>query len=104
MSNRVSISMVILGVPGSTPSLHQMNIRSTLLLVSFVACLFLPACGQRENVDSGVNIVRLFDIFEADDLAGNVSLATAGWERTAWQASEMASWQQSPAGNSERVP
>ncbi|MDA7633203.1 sulfatase-like hydrolase/transferase [bacterium] len=70
-----------------------MNIRSTLLLVSFVACLFLPACGQRENVDSGVNIVRLFDIFEADDLAGNVSLATAGWERTAWQASEMASWQ-----------
>ena len=51
------------------------------------------SCGQREMGDSDVEIIRLFDIFEDDDLSGNVSLANAGWECTAWQAAEMTSWQ-----------
>ena len=76
-----------------------MKIRRTLFLASFVCCLFLSACRQQDVAESGVSIVRLFDIFEEDDLVGNVSLATAGWERTAWQASEMSPWQVS-----EEVP
>jgi choline-sulfatase len=69
-----------------------MKIRDSLLLVGFVVCLFLSACGKQDAADNEVSIVRLFDIFEEDDLTGNVSLATAGWERTAWQASEMSPW------------
>jgi len=76
-----------------------MKNSSTLLRASFVVCLFLSACSQQDGTDNDVSIVRLFDIFEEGDLVGNVSLATAGWERTAWQASEMAPWQVS-----EEVP
>lgn len=70
-----------------------MKISSTLRLAFFVPCLFLLSCGQREVGNNSVSIVRLFDIFEEDDLSGNVSLANAGWERTVWQASEMKPWQ-----------
>ena len=70
-----------------------MKTRDSFLFVCLLACLLLLACSPQDAVENDVRIVRLFDIFEEDDLTGNVSLATAGWERTAWQASEMVPWE-----------
>ena len=59
-----------------------------------VLCISLAGCAKKASSGSEISVIRLFDIFEEEDLEGNVSLSNAGWERTLWRAREMSPWQE----------
>jgi arylsulfatase A-like enzyme len=70
-----------------------MKTNNAPLLAGLACCLFLSACGQPETSQTNAGVVRLFDIFETDDLVGKVTAAEAGWKPTAWTAASMTPWQ-----------
>ncbi|MDA1272740.1 MAG: sulfatase [Verrucomicrobia bacterium] len=70
-----------------------MKTNNSLILSGFVFCLFLSACGQKVTIEEQATTVRLFDIFEAEDLIGKITPDNAGWKRIEWSAEEMAPWQ-----------
>jgi arylsulfatase A-like enzyme len=59
------------------------------LFFAVAGCFLLSSCGKKNDSTDAPSVIRLFDIFEEDDLTGNVSLSNAGWERTLWRASDM---------------
>ena len=70
-----------------------MKTNNTYIFACFVSFLFLSACSQQETAVNQSAVVRLFDIFEADDLMGKVTPDNAGWKRIEWQAEDMTPWQ-----------
>ena len=70
-----------------------MKTKNTFFFAFFVFVLFLSACGPKETATNQTAVVRLFDIFEPEDLIGKVTPGNAGWKRTEWQASDMDPWQ-----------
>jgi arylsulfatase A-like enzyme len=67
-----------------------MCFKSVLLFPLCLCVLSIAGCGKKNSTSDAPEVIRLFDVFNEEDLTGNVGLANSGWERTAWQAREMA--------------
>src|SRR5260221_11021678 len=70
--------------------------KTIRLCYGMVCCLLLPACHQQESPKTRTSVLRLFDLFQPEDLTGKVTPENAGWKHFEWGVQDMAPWTPPP--------
>ena len=77
-----------------------MKLYRVCVLVGLVAAFILSGCGQQKLPQrKQAGVIRLFDVFQPEDLSGKVAPEELGIKPVEWKAQEMTAWTPPPKGD-----